>query len=97
MNHNKYIDLLLEQTSSLMHGPTLQAKVKDIKPNISERLDVYHYLFIDIMQKFIGKVINVKQRTDDSDWYQTVDAGNKFVYHKSWLDFNTQQQTKLEF
>lgn len=97
MNHNKYIDLLLEDK-------ILTAKVKNIKPGTNALMyasEPYgnEISFTNEMVRYIGKEIKVRPTETYPDWYRIIKpTGYAFYFHKSWLDFHSQQQqTKLEF
>lgn len=74
MNHNKYIDLLLEVED--LTGPILKAKVKDVTVGTKA---VYNTKgktspFTDDMIQYRGKTIQVRKSNKYPGWYRHING-----------------------
>jgi hypothetical protein len=78
----------------------MKAKVRKIKLKTNLEKDDHRDSFVEPMDHYIGKVVQVKpyiiEGKKSTKWFSCMLEGYNFNFHKSWLNFNYNKDKKNE-
>ena len=95
---NKKKDILKKLKLKEARDKIYQAKVKDIPVGTVAEDSYYKAVFNRDMKNKVRKTIRVKLASDDTNgknWYISTNYVENYVYHKSWLDFDVEQELDI--